>query len=322
MNRKNQYSSALYAGIVGDALGVPVEFSTRQELALCSVKNMIGYGRYDEPEGTWSDDTSLTLCTLESLQRGYDVQDLGMTFCQWLFKSHWTPSGYVFDSGLTTFMALDRLQNEGISALVSGGCSDDDCGNGSLMRILPAALYFSPLAVEPFLQRIHEVSAITHAHPRTLIGCGIYALLVRELLNEKDKQNAYRSSVNQALAYYSGLDPFHDQLHHFGRVLSFAIPSLEEDSIGSSGYIIDTLEASLWCFLRYANTQEILLAAVNLGLDTDTTGMVAGGLAGSFYGIDSIPQSWLEALARKKEIDGLISQFVDAAVAFQDSTTA
>jgi ADP-ribosyl-[dinitrogen reductase] hydrolase len=312
MALKDSITSALYAGIIGDALGVPVECSTRQELALCSVKNMLGYGRYDQPEGTWSDDTSLVLCTMESLLDRYDPEDMGRTFCRWLFDSYWTPTGFVFDAGLTTYIALDKIQNGHGSALKSGGATEDDNGNGSLMRMLPAALFFAPLGVPEFLARVHEISAITHAHPRAKTGCGIYCLYIRELLGNPDKLSAYKNAVKQAVDYYSSQPEFSSELSHFMRILSYAVPGLPRSDIRSSGYIVDTLEAALWCVLTHSSTKDILLAAVNLGLDTDTTGMVAGGCAGLLYGLESVPREWLSALARKSELDGLIGNFTGA----------
>lgn len=315
MTLKDKIEAALYAGVIGDALGVPVESSTRQELALCSVKNMLGYGRYDQPEGTWSDDTSLALCTMESLLDGYDPDALGRTFCRWLFESYWTPTGFVFDAGLTTYVALDKMQNAHLSARESGGATEDDNGNGSLMRMLPAALFFAGLGVPEFLSRVHEISSITHAHARSKAGCGIYCLFIRELLATSDKLGAYKNAVKQAVDYYSAAPEFTAELQHFMRILSHALPDLSENDIRSSGYIVDTLEAALWCVLTHSSTKDVLLAAVNLGLDTDTTGMVAGGCAGLLYGLDSVPAAWVSALARKSDVDGLIGRFADAVCA-------
>jgi ADP-ribosyl-[dinitrogen reductase] hydrolase len=311
MNLKDKMKCSLIAGIIGDALGVPVESSSRQELALCSVKNMLGYGRYDQPEGTWSDDASLTLCTMESLLKGYNLDDMGKTFCSWLFGAHWTSTGFVFDAGLTTFLALEKINGGNVSARQSGGNQEDDNGNGSLMRMLPAALYFSTEKIPDFLQFIHEISAITHSHPRAKMGCGIYSLLIRELLNCTDKSQAYNQAIKIALEYYESKPEFKKELPHFLRILSGDIASLPLEHINSSGYLVDTLEASIWCLLDHCPTNEILLAAVNLGLDTDTTGMVAGSMAGLFYGLEGVPKYWIDSLARKTEIDELINRFVD-----------
>jgi ADP-ribosylglycohydrolase len=314
MNIKDKITSALIAGIVGDALGVPVESSTRRELALCSVKNMLGYGRFDQPEGTWSDDSALTLCSMESLLKGYDVEEMGKTFCTWLFDGHWTSTGFVFDAGLTTFLALDRINSGGVSARKSGCYHEDDIGNGALMRMLPVALFFRKETIDDFLTHVHEISSITHAHPRAQIGCGLYALLVRELVDCTDKRAAYAAAVKQAVDYYGAKPDLKPELTHFIRILGGNIADLAQDDINSSGYLIDTLEASLWCLLKYDTTKDVLLAAVNLGLDTDTTGMVAGGMAGLFYGLESIPPTWIDSLARKTEISELIDRFADAIV--------
>ncbi len=312
MNIKEKMKASLYSGIIGDALGVPVESSTRQELALCSVKNMLGYGRYDQPEGTWSDDSALVLCTMESLLNGYDPDDMGRLFCKWLFESYWTATGFVFDAGLTTYLALDRIKNSGVSAKGSGCGNEDDNGNGSLMRMLPVALFFCSGSTAELLGCAHEISAITHAHPRSKMGCGFYCLLVREMLASGDKNSAYKSAVAHALDFYSADPVFKKELPHFMRIISHELPGLAESEIRSSGYIVDTLEAALWCFLTRDNTKDILLSAVNLGLDTDTTGMVAGGLAGCVYGLDSIPTTWIDSLARKSDIESIVERFVSA----------
>lgn len=318
MNMHEKIASSILVAIVGDALGVPVESTPRNELSLCSVKNMLGYGRYDHPQGTWSDDSSMIFCTMESFLKGsYDIEDLGKTFCEWIFDARWTPDGYVFDSGLTTFLALDRIRNGGVSAIDSGGKSEEDNGNGSLMRILPAALYFHNEETDTFLSHIHEVSAVTHAHPRSMIGCGIYSLLIRELLHTNDKNEALRQTATCAMKHYGEYTLFKPELSHYLRILSLELPHLCEVEINSSGYIIDTLEASIWCFLKHENSYDTILSAVNLGLDTDTTGAVAGGLAGLVYGVDSIPRNWINSLARQNEIEQLITRFAQHAAGRQ-----
>jgi ADP-ribosylglycohydrolase len=313
MDLKMRMKSALYAGIIGDALGVPMEYSTKIENSLCMVKNELGYGRFDHPEGTWSDDTSLTLCTIESLSKGYDLNDLGKTFCKWLFESYWTPVGYVFDSGLTTFLSLDDLRSGRKSVYECGQSLDDDNGNGSLMRILPAALFFRNKPVEELMTAIHEISAVTHAHPRSKMACGIYALLVQQILACTDKEKAYTEARRIARDYYESREVFKKELCAFSRLLSGKLSHIGSHEISCSGYVIDTLEAALWCLLHFESTKAILMHAVELGLATDTNGTAAGGLAGLLYGIEDIPPQWIDSLMRKTEIDALIAAFVDSA---------
>ncbi|MDD5674809.1 MAG: ADP-ribosylglycohydrolase family protein [Chitinivibrionales bacterium] len=307
---KEKARAAIMAGIVGDALGVPVASLTREELSLCEVKNMLGYGRYDQPEGTWSDDTSMVLCTMESMARGYNLEDIGHTFCQWLFEGRLTSTGFVFEAGLTTSFALDNIHSSRKSARDSGGKSEDDNGNGALMRILPAALFFHTMQTDDFLEHIHAVTAITHAHPRNLAGCGIYALFVRALLKNGNVRECFKAAVAEALDYYNKRPPFKAELLHFMRLISHEILTLSREDIRSSGYVVHTLEAAVWCVVNYAVTKEVLLAAVNLGLDTDTTGMVAGGLGGLAYGLASVPAEWINSLARKNDIDTILNQFI------------
>lgn len=312
MDLKEKCASAIYASIIGDALAVPSDSdlsSPQQQTTLCSVKNLFGYGRYDQPKGTWSDDTSLILCTMDSLSRGYDLEDIGKTFCSWLYNGLWTASGFVFDSGITTVSALESIQSDQKSAYESGCDTEDDNGNGSLIRILPAALYFSSEDTDTFLQRIHEISGITHAHPRSQLGCGILSLFLRNLLGNKDKVTTFKATISEALKYYQTKKRFKDELVNYDRLLSSTFIDLEEDEIYTSGYIIHTLETAIWCFLHFNTSREILISAVELGLVTDTNGSVAGGLAGICYGIQDLPTCWFDSLAKKEAIDKLIAQF-------------
>lgn len=313
MNYLNKSRNSLYASIIGDALGVPVESSTRQELALCSVKNMLGYGRFDQPKGTWSDDSSMILCSMDSLIQGYNLNQMATLFCSWLFDAKHTASGYVFDAGLTTTTALESIHSHEKNAFESGGISEDDNGNGSLMRVLPVALYFSQEPINSYLEKIHEISAITHAHPRSKIGCGIYALFIRNLLKTEDKKKAFEDTIIEATGYYNKSDSImKNELPFYSRIFSKELLKLPMQDIYSSGYIVHTLEAAIWCFMNHSNTKGILLKAVNLGLDTDTTGTVAGGLAGLIYGLDEIPKEWIDTLAKKTMIDDLIDKYIKA----------
>ena len=80
----NIWLNGIMGVVVGDALGVPVEFCSREELKASPLTKMEGYGSYDVPEGTWSDDSSMTLCTMDSLCRGYDLLDMMQRFCAWM----------------------------------------------------------------------------------------------------------------------------------------------------------------------------------------------------------------------------------------------
>ena len=239
--KKNIVLDGIMGLAVGDALGVPVEFESRENLRNNPVKGMMGYGTYNQPEGTWSDDTSLTLCLLEALiEREYKVTSLANKFVKWYQKAEYTATGKMFDIGRSTYDAINRIIS-GINPVDAGGKSEYDNGNGSLMRILPLAFYL------------------------------------------KDEE----------------------ELKYFNRVLSGDIYKLDESEIKSSGYVIDTLEAALWCVLTTNSYKEAVLKAVNLGQDTDTVGAVTGGLVDIYYGMDQIPNEWIVAIKNKKLINNL-----------------
>lgn len=298
--------SGLLGVAVGDALGVPVEFVSRNRLAFEPVTEMKGYGTHDQPPGTWSDDSSLTFCLAESLCYGYNPVDVAKKMEQWFFEAYWTAHGEVFDIGISTQESLTRLK-EGIPFDKSGAKGERSNGNGSLMRILPLAYYFfahSTPAPERLAKSI-EISAITHAHIRSGIACFIYTDFALQLLAGKNKHEAYEYIRNQTLISLRENGISETQINPFSGILFDNIAQRPENEIESSGYVVHTLEASLWALLNYSNYQDIVLTAVNLGSDTDTTAAVVGGLAGIVYGHHQIPPSWIQQIARKDEIISL-----------------
>lgn len=263
--------SAIYGLIIGDALGVPFEFKSRGSFC-CT--DMIGHGTHNQPVGTWSDDTSMTLATLDSLKQNknrINIEDMRDKFNNWLYQGKYTTDGNVFDYGITTKQALDSKR--GLDDFYSNG-------NGSLMRILPLAF------IETSEEDIEKVSAITHAHLISKEACKIYVKIAKGFISSKE--------LNDILKDLNTSDIF-KRLKNIG--------SLKEDNIKSSGYVVDTLEAALWCLCTSNSYEEALLKAVNLGNDTDTVGAVTGGLAGIVYGYDNIPKKWIKNLRKKEEIE-------------------
>jgi ADP-ribosylglycohydrolase len=153
---------------------------------------------------------------------------------------------------------------------------------------------------------VHEVSAITHAHPRSLLACGMYVQTALSLLEGGTPADAVEKMKASVMRHY-GAD-FKPELTHFSRILEHGVndfAALPEDDIHSGGYVVQTLEAALWCLLNAGSYAETVLKAANLGGDTDTTAAVAGGLAGIRYGFASIPKPWVEVIAKKTEIEDL-----------------
>lgn len=253
--------SAIYGLAVGDALGVPFEFKKRGTF---TCNGMTGYGTWNQAPGTWSDDTSMTLATLDSIkERGcIDPDDMRRRFCDWLFRGAYTAGGETFDVGTTTRIALE--QGSGLDDYHANG-------NGSLMRMLPLAF------TEATDDEIRAVSAITHAHQLSTDACVEYVHLARQLIRKEP-------------------------------VTRDEIKNKNVDDIQSTGFVLHTLEASVWCLLTTDSYEEAVLTAVNLGDDTDTTAAVVGGLAGILYGFDSIPKDWIDQLKNKDLIDSILNK--------------
>lgn len=302
---ENTIKAGIFGVCVGDALGVPVEFKTRETLKAFPVENMREFGSWNQPKGTWSDDSSLTLCIAEELTKGYDLEKIGQSFVKWVKYGHWTAHGRLFDIGGTTRHSVARLI-KGESAKFSGNIFEEDNGNGSLMRTLPLAFYLKDEEnIEKLYQTVKEVSSITHGHFRSVFACFVYVIFAIELIKGKDKKQAYHHTQELVLQFseIQGFNPKEVQL--FDRVLKNDISEYHEDSISSGGYVLHSLEASLWCFLNSENYAEAVLKAVNLGEDTDTTGAITGGITGIYYGFESIPKEWIDVLARKEDIEKL-----------------
>ena len=301
----------IHGFIAGDALGVPVEFESRESLKEKPVVGYREYGTHHMPKGTWSDDTSMTLATLDSLSHGFDYEDIMQKFCAWIDRAEYTATAEVFDIGNSTSEALKRYKN-GTSALTSGCSGESDNGNGSLMRILPMAIYVKykmpKASLKDRLDIIHKCSSLTHAHLRSQMACGIYAYLIMKLLDYPAK-GLIPEFLNEALDYYAEEPQFAGELQHFQRLRNNELSSLTEDSILSSGYVVHTLEAAIWAVIKGTSFDEAVLKAVNLGNDTDTVAAVAGSIAACVY---DVPEETVKPLLKINYIDSLCRNFYDA----------
>jgi ADP-ribosylglycohydrolase len=245
------------------------------------------------------------------------VNLLGRLLADWLHNGRWTARGSVFDVGNTTRDALQRIL-AGASAERAGGDAEGDNGNGSLMRILPVALRFSKTATPPELARLAmRASAITHGHVRSRLACACYCLIAQQIIRVTgaDAGAGARVSAREAVGkgvenFLPLLDAHPNERIHFSRIRVAALAGADSDSIRSGGYVMDTLEAALWCLLHHDTFAATVLAAVNLGGDTDTTGCVAGGLAGLLYGCEAIPADWIGALPKRDDIGALLDRFI------------
>ena len=303
--KRNYLKDLLYGVCVGDALGVPVEFESREYLKNNPVSKMGSGGVHDQGIGVWSDDSSLTFCLAESIIEGYDIHNLANKFIKWKNEGYWTATGEVFDIGNTTRQSIINLSN-GIHPTLAGGVDEIDNGNGSLMRILPLVILLKDLPFEKRFDLVKEVSSLTHAHNRAIISCFYYLEFALQIMEGKDKFEIYENLKISISIFLNSNEIYSNESIHFDRLLNGNLNELEEDAIQSGGYVIQTLEASIWCLLTTNNYEEAVLKAVNLGGDTDTTGAVTGGLSGLLHGFESIPDKWISSICKPSEINKLI----------------
>ncbi len=293
--------------VISDACGVPVEFKSRLALKKDPVVDMREFGTHQQPRGTWSDDSSMALATLASLHHGYDLKDIAEQFVKWDKEEMYTPFGEVFDIGITCANAILRFQDSK-DPYTCGGLGERDNGNGSLMRILPICLYAydqvnqGNIDNHSAIHMVHEVSALTHAHLRSQMACGLYYFCVKAILEQKNQLSiaeCLQKGFDEGFAWYGESTENLSEVKQFERLVNMKeFAKVEEENIRTSGYVLDSWEASIWCLLNSGRFEEAILKAVNLGEDTDTVGAIAGGLAGLYYGYDSMPADWRECVVQ------------------------
>jgi len=300
----NYHYHVLLGTAIGDALGYPVQFKSRQYLKANPVTDMLPCREFNDIAGVWSDDTSLTLCLAENLKNGIHYDEIAQSMVKWLYDGYMTPIGSAFDEGITTAEAIRNIKS-GIKPVIECGLNDyDSNGNGSLMRILPLAFYMIDTPVHNRMRIVKDISSITHGHWISVYSCIILIEMAIELIKGADLLEGYSQSVKRCqneIPFFIGMFSsnslmLNDIQRIFGRLLSQDILLLSEDQIKSSGYVVDTLECALWSLLNTDNFHDAVVTAVNLGNDCDTIGAVTGGIAGLYYGIDSIPDKWINTI--------------------------
>ena len=292
---------------IGDSLGVPVEFVSRLELSTNPVLDMEGNGTHNQIEGTWSDDTSMLIATMDAIidAKNIDYKKIMDNFCLWYYGKKYNPHDVLFDIGITTSVAINNYINgKDINSCGVNGYYDN--GNGSLMRILPLSYCFMENSFSDLEMSsiVNSVSSLTHAHSISCLGCYIYTRFIMNLLSGKSIKDSYLSLGNLDLSMYDL-----DTVSVYKRVLSGKLIDLSVDGIKSSGFVVSTLEASLWCNLTSSSYSEAVLKAVNLGDDTDTVAALTGAIAGIKYGIDSIPKKWLDTLVKSSYLVELSNNY-------------
>ncbi len=300
MMKSETIKAVMIGHAVADALGVPVEFCTRESLEADPVTDMRGYGSYPVPAGAWSDDTSMSVAALDVLAEGeIRYTDIMENFAKWCNDDAYTPTGMMFDIGGTCRRAIQNFvcTREPLACGLSGAY---DNGNGSLMRIHPFVLmaYYRGILRNVWETVIENASSLTHAHERSVLACKIYAQILFALMDDSKKE-----SVTVALAEARTRYSQNVEYVAYNRLFEDRFAQTPVSEIKSSGYVVDTLEAAVWCLLTTDSYKDCVLKAVNLGGDTDTVAAVAGGLAGALYGYDAIPKEWRKTLIKRHYIE-------------------
>ncbi|MEM7161798.1 MAG: ADP-ribosylglycohydrolase family protein [Bacteroidota bacterium] len=296
---------------VGDALGVPYEFKSRESMLKDPAKDIVGYGTHGQPPGTWSDDSSLTFCLAEALLKDASLESAAKKFISWRNEAYWTAHHSVFDIGMTTTQSISRLEKilsngslDELELLKYGGLESDN-GNGSLMRILPLLFEIKKRPIKEQFEITWKHSALTHRHIRAAMSCMIYLKFAEFILEGNDLSNSYQKMRTSIKDLWNEMDFSMNERQHFKRVIQENICDVSKDEVLSGGYVIESLEASLWCIMKTDSYEDAVLTAINFGHDTDTTGAITGGLAGLYYTCEGIPDYWIANLARMEDIRSL-----------------
>ena len=290
--------------MVGDALGVPHEFKSREQLRLHPVTEMEGYGTHQQPAGTWSDDGALSWSLAEALKDGFDLRRIAEGMVRWKNQAEYTAHGEVFDIGHITARSIDELEemlqhtgSDHFGDLMQRS-DERDNGNGSLMRILPLLGEIVQQPIEMQWEKVWAVSALTHRHIRAAMCCMLYLKVAEGLLLGKEKRCAFEDGLRSMQSLWVLIGYPDKERSVLARIVSEEFLWDALDDIHSTGYVVDALELSLWIFLKTDSYERAVLKAVNAGGDTDTNAAITGGLAGLYYGREGIPADW------SAELDG------------------
>jgi ADP-ribosyl-[dinitrogen reductase] hydrolase len=291
IDTEDRFRGCLLGLAVGDAVGTSVEFMPRGSFPL--LEDMVGGGPFHLQAGEWTDDTSMALCMAASLveRGGFDPGDKMRSYWDWDQHGYLSSNGRCFDIGNTVRQALQRYHQTGNPN--SGSTDPYAAGNGSIMRLAPVVLAYYP-DPQHIWRYAAESSRTTHAAAECLDACRLLGDILYRLLCGADKAEALLSTSPDRLAAKS-----------IQGIARGEYRSRQVEQIRGGGYVVECLEAALWCFWTTDSFESAILKAANLGDDADTTAAVCGQVAGAFYGESGIPDRWLARLVMREEITTL-----------------
>lgn len=291
---EERYAGCLLGLAAGDALGTTVEFSPPGSFA--PVTEMTGGGPFALRPGQWTDDTSMALCLADSLLecRGWDQTDQLRRYMRWFREGYLSSTGVCFDIGNATRSALYRFEVTGEPEC--GSADPYSAGNGSIMRLAPAVMYYAEdgaLAAE----MAGRSSLTTHGAKECVDACRLMACNITAGLKGWSKERILNAGEWRD---WLGGEPLAPAVED---IASGSYAGKQPPEIQGSGYVVKSLEAALWAFAHSSDFAEGAFLAVNLGDDADTTAAVYGQIAGAYYGVNGIPVAWREMLAMRELIE-------------------
>jgi ADP-ribosylglycohydrolase/protein-tyrosine phosphatase len=303
---QDRIAGGLVGLLVGDAVGVPYEFHAPGDIPPPDQIDLVppkGFRRAHSSvrPGTWSDDGAQALVLLDSLlsSSGLDVPHFADGLRRWLHEGFYAVGGQVFDVGIQTSTAISRL-TQGIPAEEAGPREESRNGNGSLMRVLPLALWHEGPDEELAILAAKQ-SLPTHGHPRSQVACAFYCLWARATLADHADAWGWAEARLREVAAAAGL-PYDE--------IDLVLDPRNAQKAGGSGYVVDCLWSARHAVESAEDFQSCIRRAIAFGHDTDTTAAVAGGIAGLRHGLKGIPAHWRDGLNG----DGLYRPLLDALV--------
>lgn len=297
MELLERYQGCLLGLAVGDAIGTTVEFRPRGSFE--PLKDMVGGGPFNLKPGQWTDDTSMALCLAESLleKKGFDPADQMQRYVKWYRSGHLSSTGTCFDIGGTTASAL--LQFEKTGDHFSGAKGHNSSGNGSLMRLAPVPMFFFP-DKDAMLFNSAQSSRTTHGSRECIDACCFFASVLFNAFSDMDKEKVLFDH-NEIVV----------QDRNIQDIAKGSYRKKTKFQIQGSGYVVNSLEAALWCFMTTDSYHDAVLEAANLGDDADTTAAICGQIAGAYYGLSDIPNHWISTLAMADHIMNISRMILD-----------
>ena len=304
MNKK-RLKGCILGLAIGDAMGAPVEFLPRHSFE--PITRYRSGGKFRLNAGEWTDDTAMALCLAQSLVecKGFNPINQLDKYLQWIDTGYMSCTGKMVGLGKTCMRSLIRYRVNGKA--YTDVKHEKFSGNGSLMRLAPIAIFYAN-DLDLAVHYAGLSSATTHGSPIAVDSCRYFAYLIVHLLRGTTKEDLYSDGFREKTYKY-----FHKNVLHYALIpiVNGVFIDKTEDEIFTSGYVIHSLEASLWCFYHTDSFEEAILKAVNLGNDADTVGAITGQLAGVYYGVDGISKDLLLGLKQLKLIENIIDRLVE-----------